>query len=69
LKTFNFIKELIIWNVGLGDDGMQNVANLLIGNPLIETLEIIDNITRKGCCLKKVYNNYDRDFWGKFNIS
>lgn len=58
LKCFNFIKELVLWNVGMGDEGMQAVVDFMKDNILLESVEIIDNVTSVGCgILSKYFTN------------
>lgn len=51
IKGFNFLKQLVIWNVGIGDSGISAVVEFLHDNKVLESLEIIDNITAVGCAI------------------
>lgn len=45
MKSFSF------WNCNLGDEGLLLLIGFIQDNPVVESVEIIDNITPLGCGL------------------
>ena len=49
LRSYNVIKHFNFYNAGLGDEGLLLLVGFIQNNPMVESLDIIDNITPLGC--------------------
>eukprot|EP00770_Monocercomonoides_exilis_P008713 MONOS_8670.1-p1 / transcript=MONOS_8670.1 / gene=MONOS_8670 / organism=Monocercomonoides_exilis_PA203 / gene_product=unspecified product / transcript_product=unspecified product / location=Mono_scaffold00333:38099-39679(+) / protein_length=283 / sequence_SO=supercontig / SO=protein_coding / is_pseudo=false len=49
LKSYNFVHTFCFWNCGLGDDGLLLIIEFIRNNPVVLSLELLDNITPVGC--------------------
>lgn len=51
LRSYNVMKSFSFWNCNLGDEGLLLLIGFIQDNPVVESVEIIDNITPLGCGL------------------
>jgi hypothetical protein len=51
-RSYNFIKYFAFWNCNLGDEGLQLLIDFIKDNPIVESLELIDNVTPVGCGMR-----------------